>query len=435
MGGQGWRGHPRGVLCALIVSGLMLVLPAAAEASITVDNASVTEGNGGVTATFTLTRSAALLAPPTSVSFATVDGSARSPADFVSARGTRGFPRPFIFPATQVEHVAIPIEGDRIDELTESFRLVVSGAEVTDGEGTATIVDDDPPPVVAVADAAPATEGGTASFAVGLSARSGRDVTVAFTTADGSAVAGQDYTARAGTLTIPAGSADAAVVVALLDDSADEPSEAFELRLSAPTAATLGDAKGAATILDTDEPPAAAAPAPPAAATLPPVAPPVPRPVPSASSALTRLGLGSPRLRQPGTGLVTITCPPQAESCSGQVTLFSRPNKRSAIKQLRRERRLGQQTFALVAGATQTLAFALARRDRSLLERAGRINVRAYAVTKDGSGRTDVRSAGGVLLRRTAHSSPSPRRASTRSKRLDVVGGALGAVVGDRPRL
>jgi hypothetical protein len=425
------------VLCALLVGGLMLVVPAAAHgATIVVNDVTVTEGNGATTATFTLTRSAGILAPPVSVSFTTADGSARSPADFVAASGTRDFARTLVFPETQVATVAVPVVGDRLDEPNESFRLVVSGAEVTDGEGVGTIVDDDPQPAVGVADAAPATEGGSASFAVGLSARSGRDVTVAFATADGSATAGQDYTARSGTLTIPAGSAGATVAVPVLDDSADEPSEGFELRLSAPTAATLGDGVAAATILDNDEPPAVGLPPPVAPVPQPALTLPILPPVTTGSSA-TRLTVGSPRLRQPGTGLVTITCPQAAGGCSGQVTLFSRPNQRSAIKQLRRERRLGQRTFTLVAGATQTLTFALGRSDRRLLERAGRIDVRAYAVTKDGSGRTDVRTASGTLLRRTAHSSPSPSRRSARSlaagQRLDVVGGPLGAVVGGRP--
>jgi hypothetical protein len=132
---------------------------------------------------------------------------------------------------------------------------------------------------------------------------------------------------------------------------------------------------------------------------------------------------------------VTISCPQAAGGCSGQVTLFSRPNTRSAIKQLRKERKLGQRKFVLAAGATRTLAFALSRSDRSLLERAGRINVRAYAVTKDASGRSDVRTANGTLLRRTAHSSRTTRaqRSSAAGQRLDVAGGTLGAVVGGLP--
>jgi hypothetical protein len=40
-----------------------------------------------------------------------------------------------------------------------------------------------------------------------------------------------------------------------------------------------------------------------------------------------------------------------------------------------------------------------------LLRRAGRISVRAYAVTEDGAGRTGVRRVNGTLIGRTTHSS------------------------------
>jgi hypothetical protein len=309
----------------------------------------------------------------------------------------------------------VPIEGDRLDEPDERFRLALSGPEVADGEGIGTIVDDDPQPAVGVGDAPAATEGGVASFAIGLSAPSGRNVKVAFATANGSATAGQDYTARTGTVTIPAGSMGATVAVALLDDNSDEPSESFGLRLSDPVAATLGGAIGTATILDDDEP-AAQAGSPPGGGgsqqqTPVPKGPSTGSSNPtSPSSTATRLGLGSPRLRQPATVLVTVSCPQEAGRCSGRVTIFSRPNKRSKIKALRRERRLGRRTFAIEGGASKTLAIALGRRDRSLLNRAGSIAVRAYAVTQDGAGRTGVRTVNGTLLRRTAHSSPNRRR-------------------------
>jgi hypothetical protein len=426
------------VLCTALVGALALLAPAAAQASVSVGDVSVTEGNATTTATFTLTRSAGLLAGATSVAFTTVNGSAHAPADYVATSGTRDFPGSLL-PATQVQHVAVTIAGDRLDEPDESFRLVVSGAEVAAGNATATILDDDPPPAIAVADAAPATEGATAAFVIRLSAPSGRDVTVAFATANGTATAGQDYTARSGTLTLPAGSTTATVGVPLLDDSADEPSETFELRLSAPGAATLAVPTATATILDNDEPPPVAGASPPAAVPPPGASPTVPAggsSSPSSPSTTgTRLAISSPRLRQPGSGLVTIACPASAGSCTGQVTLFTRPNKRSQIKELRSERRLGQRTFTLAAGRTLTLTFALSRADRRLLDRAGRVRVRAYAVTKDGSGQTYVRTAGGTLLRRTAHSSPSRTRSAASGERLDAVGGALGAVVGRRPGL
>lgn len=403
MRGQGWRCRLRSVLCAPLAWVLVLSAPVAAEASISPGDVRVAEGDGGVTATFTLTRSAPLLAGPTTVAFATVDATAHAPADFQATSGRITFPGALLG-ATQAQQVAVAIAGDRLDEPNESFRLVISGAEVADGAAIGTIVDDDPQPTVAVGDAAPASEGGTASFVIGLSAPSGRDTAVSYATADAGAIAGQDYTARAGRLTIPAGSASATVSVALIDDAADEPSEGFELRLAGPAAAALGRAAASATILDNDE---TAAPA--SGGGRQPARPPTGGFSPPPASALARLGLGSPRLRPPGTALVTVSCPPDAVGCRGRVTLFSRARKRSKIKALRRERRLGRAPFALDGGTTATLEIALTRADRRLLDRVGRLLVRAFAVTEDAAGRTGVRSVSGTLVRRTAHSSPSRR--------------------------
>ncbi|HEY0343431.1 MAG TPA: Calx-beta domain-containing protein [Solirubrobacteraceae bacterium] len=390
------------MLCALLGGVLVLAAPAAAQAAIAVDDVRVTEGDGGVTATFTITRSAPLLARATTVAFETVDATARAPADYLATSGTLTFPGALLG-ATQTQQVAVAIAGDRLDEPNESFRLILGGSEVADGEGIGTIVDDDPQPAIGVADAAAATEGGAASFVVALSAPSGRDVSVSFATVNGSAVAGEDYTAHSGRLTIPPGTTAATVPVALLDDTADEPPETFGLRLSAPGAATLAQAAATATILDNDPPPVQTSGA-------PGQPPPNTGSSPSPAAAAPRLGLGSPRLRRPTTALVTIACPQEAGSCSGRLTLFSRASKRSQIQELRRERRLGERRFTLDGGRTQTLEITLRRRDRGLLARAGRMRVRAFAVTQDASGRTGVRTVNGTLLWRTAHSSPSARR-------------------------
>lgn len=410
MGAQGWRGRPQAMVCTLLVGGgVALLMPTAAQASITVDDVRVTEGDGGVTATFTIVRDAPLLAGATTVGFATLDATATAPADYEDTRGTLSFPGALLG-ATQTQQVAVPIAGDLLDEPNESFRLVLSGREVTTGVGMGTIVDDDPQPAVAVGDAAAATEGTTASFAVSLSAPSGRDVSVSFATANGTATAGQDYVARSGRLTIPAGHTAASVPVTLLDDSADEPAETFELGLSAPGAAALRRAAATGTILDNDPPAAQTSPSGGAGQQPPVPASPATGSSPRPADAAPRLGLGSPRLRPPGTALITISCPQEAGRCSGSVTLFSRASKRSRIKELRRERRLGARRFTLDGGRTRTLEIALGRRDRGLLSRAGRMRVRAFAVTQDGAGRSGVRTINGTLLRRTAHSSPSRRR-------------------------
>jgi hypothetical protein len=388
------------VLCTSVVGALALAFGApAAHATIAINDTQVSETNGIVSATFTVTRTAGLLAGATSASFATVDGSARAPGDYTAASGKLSFPGALLG-ATQTQQLTIAVMGDGIDEPSEEFHVVLSGDEVTKGDGVATILDDDPLPTISVGDAPAALEGGLATFTVALSAPSGRDVTAVFTTANGSALAGQDYTARGGPVGIPAGATAVNVGVPLLDDSAKESSESFELRLSSPSGAAIGDASGTATILDADSPAGSAS------STTPPGGSGLVPPLGGSgtSGALPQLGVSSPRLQRPATVLVTVSCPQQSIRCNGRVTIFSRPNRRSRIKDLRRERRLGASTFTLSGGGTRTLHITLSRHDRMLLRRAGRISVRAYAVTEDGAGRTGVRRVNGILIGRTTHS-------------------------------
>ena len=421
MGCQGGRGTSS-VLGALACAMLLCALPAHAAASISVGDVQVTESNATVDATFTLTRQAAAFAPARTVSFQTADGSATSPADFTAASGSRTFGSTFLFAETQVQYVTVSVRGDALDEHAESLRLVISGTEVSDGEATLTILDDDPPPALTAVDAAAVTEGAAgahARFVVRLSAASGRSVSVTYTTAEAGATAGQDYSPRGGSLVLAAGSTQAAIDVPVLDDGADEPAERFELRLSGASGATLGRAVASATIADDDEPPAPPVPGPGGGGgggggsqpgsnpslPLPVIAPTAPT---SASSGPTpSLGVSSPRLQRPSTILVTVSCPQTAGRCSGRVTIFSIPNRRSRIKALRSERRLGRRTYSVAGGRAQTISIALGRRDRSLLRRAGRMRVRAYALTQDSAGRTGVRTVNGTLIFRTAHTSPT----------------------------
>jgi Calx-beta domain len=110
-------------------------------------------------------------------------------------------------------------------------------------------------PSLAVSDAL-LTEGdsGTknALFTVSLSAASAGPVTVDYATADGSAKAPGDYAATTGTLTFAAGELSKQVAVAVVGDTLDELHETYSLDLSNPVGATLGDARGAGTILDND---------------------------------------------------------------------------------------------------------------------------------------------------------------------------------------
>jgi hypothetical protein len=92
----------------------------------------------------------------------------------------------------------------------------------------------------------------TANFTVSLSAPASQTVTVNYTTANGSAKAGQDYQTTKGTLTFSPGEITKTIIVPIVGDTESESAEKFKLKLSNPTNATLKDKQGIATITNDD---------------------------------------------------------------------------------------------------------------------------------------------------------------------------------------
>ncbi|MFM8221595.1 MAG: Calx-beta domain-containing protein, partial [Planctomycetaceae bacterium] len=88
------------------------------------------------------------------------------------------------------------------------------------------------------------TEGNAGStagqFTVSLSQPAVTPVTVGYATANGTAVAGQDYTAASGTLTFAVGETSKPVVVSVLGDGVVEANETFTVNLASPSGAVLG---------------------------------------------------------------------------------------------------------------------------------------------------------------------------------------------------
>ena len=64
---------------------------------------------------------------------------------------------------------------------------------------------------------------------------------VGYTTQNGSATAGSDYTAASGTVSFAAGATSGSVAVSVLGDAAAEGNETFALALASPSNATLAD--------------------------------------------------------------------------------------------------------------------------------------------------------------------------------------------------
>ena len=109
---------------------------------IRVSDVSVLEGDSGTTdASIAVT-----LSTPTSntvsVKWATFAGTAASGSDVVLTSGTLVFA-----PGQTVRAATVPIIGDTVDEGDETFRISLGeavGGPIVDGQGTATILDDDP---------------------------------------------------------------------------------------------------------------------------------------------------------------------------------------------------------------------------------------------------------------------------------------------------
>ncbi len=226
-----------------------------APALTVADAAAVAEPDSGQTdAAFVVSLSPAS-GQSVTVRYATASGSATNGSDFTSTSGTLTFA-----PGITTQTVNVPVRGDLLDEPNENFVLKLSAAvnaTLTRTQASAIITDNDAAPTVGVANTAPVTEpvpGGaaaSATFTIALNAPSAQTVTVAYATANGTALAGRDYTATSGTLTFAANERTKSVTVPLLADSEPEGNETFYLQLGAPVNATLAAAsRGTATIAD-----------------------------------------------------------------------------------------------------------------------------------------------------------------------------------------
>jgi Tol biopolymer transport system component len=226
------------------------------QPEITINDLTVTEGNtGSVNATFTVALSTSSSQAVT-VNYATADGTATAPADYQSISGLLTFN-----PGDITRTITVPINGDTLDEPSETFFVDLSNATngvLLDNQGQGTITDNDPAPSLSINDLSVA-EGDagttTATFTVTLSAASGQTITVNYANADNTALAGSDYQATSGTLIFHPGDNTRTVTVLVNGDMTFEENETFFVNLTSPTNASISDAQGRGTIINDDAAP------------------------------------------------------------------------------------------------------------------------------------------------------------------------------------
>jgi PKD repeat protein/DNA/RNA endonuclease G (NUC1) len=221
--------------------------------SLTINDPTITEGDSGTSnLTFTVNLSEAS-GKIVAVNYSTANGTATAGADYTATTGSITF-----VPGQTSQSITVPINGDRLDEIDENFSLnLISpvNATIADGTGVGTIIDNDPAPSLSLNDPT-ITEGDSGNqnlvFDVNLSAASGKTVKVNYSTANGTATAGVDYTAMSGTLTFAPGQTSQTVVIPVTGDRITENNETILLNLTNPVNATIADTQGIGTITDND---------------------------------------------------------------------------------------------------------------------------------------------------------------------------------------
>ena len=272
-------------------------------AGVSISDASVAEGDAGTgILTFTVT-----LTPPSSqtvtVPFSTASGTT-TPAtggaactanvDYLAANGTLTFQ-----PLDTSETVTVTVCADALVEGNETLLVNLGaptgGATVADGQGVGTITDDDlaggvsftagtinvpenagqavitvqrsggtgpaatgatqatvstPSGSVASGSVRPNPPAGPAGGTVSPSALA--PITVSFATANGTALAGQDYVATAGTLTLGVGETTKTITIPILADNVIEGPESFIVTLSGPTGGAGLGAQATITVVIVD---------------------------------------------------------------------------------------------------------------------------------------------------------------------------------------
>ena len=247
-------------------SGATLGTPSSATVTIVDDDAlplvqfsaanyNVNEGAGTVTVTVTKTGTTAL---PSTVNYATSDGSATQPADYTQTSGMLTF-----LPNDTSKTFTVPISQDTVYEGNETFNVTLStpvGASLgSPNPATVTIIEDDAAPVFTINDVSH-NEGHASqtsyAFTVTKTGSTAVNATVDYATADGTATAPGDYTAIPTTgLTFLPNETTKTVTVMVNGDTTYENNEDFTVELSNASSATISDASGTGTIVNDDAAP------------------------------------------------------------------------------------------------------------------------------------------------------------------------------------
>jgi hypothetical protein len=226
-----------------------------APPSISVSDATVVEGNSGsAIRSFTLTLSA-VSGKPITVLVASIPVTATQSSDYSFFTTLAN-----ISPGATSQAITFQVTGDTLYEDDETFTISLSSptnVTIDKGAATITIQNDYPIPQITVFNVTLAeTNSGTRAFNffLNFSNPSSKQISIQYSTADGSAQAGSDYVGASGTFTILAGATFSFFTVVVNGDSLVENDETFFLNLTNPVGAALVNSQAVGTIQNDDLP-------------------------------------------------------------------------------------------------------------------------------------------------------------------------------------
>ncbi|MGJ5633573.1 DUF4347 domain-containing protein [Nostoc sp. CALU 1950] len=240
------------------IGGTNFVPPTNLNYAISTTTPTVTEGNSGSQpVTFTVTRSGDTAVAST-INY-TLDGTATFGSDYnaIKVAGvTSTISGVVIFAAGETtKAITFNVLGEKVTEVDETINLTLSHPNQQDpitNPASVTIVNDDNPPTISIANKSGSESIGNFSFTVQLSNASTNVITVDYNTSNDTAIANVDYTPATGTLTFNPGVTTQTITIPILDDLVAESSERFFVNLTNPTNATISDSQAIGTIFDND---------------------------------------------------------------------------------------------------------------------------------------------------------------------------------------
>ncbi|MDY6805661.1 MAG: Calx-beta domain-containing protein, partial [Cyanobacteriota bacterium] len=222
--------------------------------SISVKNATVTEGNGGTKdARFVLTLDKTSKQSIT-VDYSTANETAEAGSDYDRSTGRITFQ-----PGQKRKVIKVPVIGEREREEDETFRLYISNpnnATIENSSAKGTIKNNDFSSIVSISDITVAErDSGSpkAQFTLSLDEANDKVVRVKYATANDTAKAGQDYVAKSGWVTFQPGQTSKKITVRLKGDEKFEEDETFFLKLTDFRRAIAESNRAVGTIENDDE--------------------------------------------------------------------------------------------------------------------------------------------------------------------------------------